>query len=278
MAKSMDPYVRSALEFDPFDMVRKAVGDTVPVDVANGLGVSLFMENNRTKRALLAKTNDIWFGAPIDVSFRVFEQAGFEKILDIPFDHLEQGEPNGTIEHYYLFWNPNVGLIQTDTHTMGEQANLNSIDLCFAWKANPNEKRYWGNGSGGFFDPTNREEPRMTEEYSQEAMDRFYQSQEYLDYEAHWRANAVWVGHKDVREGLRFHISDLSRRGQFLPLPKFPMSWMAPWVASYEKKEPGSFEPYYRWTRKVLSELTPEHRKSIFGSLIEIPKEYTEVL
>lgn len=187
--------LRTALKFDAIDTAERLTGQSSHSDEATvGLGLALHVRASARRQRLLENTGDTTFSNTVDRYVRVIKSLGFEQVLDFPFVGRSWGDESPPSEHLYVFFDRKRGiLLKFDTH--GSE-RVNGGKFYYNWR--PRNGTTSGVISSGHFSHED---------------------------------NAVWVGDHDCREGVKFHIQELERHGDFVT-PWVDGSWLS-WLSIY---------------------------------------------
>lgn len=183
--------VLNALNYDSLYEAEKITGKSYKDDEATmTIGFMGHLGNVERKKALLTAAGDSHYGMPYGDLLYIAEEMGFVPIFEHKFvgkSYCSEPAPNET---FTVLWNAEFGMLMTAESYMG--TGLNTGNVYYNIKPNNLETneffRYTGSGC---------------------------------------TRDGVWVGHHDIKEGVKSRIEALKSVGTFLPVwTERPFLWL----------------------------------------------------
>lgn len=173
--------LKKLLEYDALYEAEQMTGGSVddPNSLAHGLGYRNFFENNAKRDKALEALDDTGFRCSMENHLRIARAIGFEQVLELPFVSNAHGEGKPCKERFVILWRNGL-LLTCDTYD-GKSRNSAQIHFNVKPKKDEDFGKIPGGGTG-------------------------------VEHEGAW----VRIGTLDVREGLRFYISELEELSTIL--------------------------------------------------------------
>ena len=183
--------IRVALDFDPVTAAEDVMGMSYkddPTGMVSGLGLMAHMAISDTKQKLLFESDDSHFGISIRDFIGLVGRLGFREVFS---ENIPETE-----DRLYLYWRDGL-LLRFESYwgdSPGIETSVNSASLYFNYAGPYQALHQCSRGMA-----QGEEDPE----------------------------NCVWVGNRDVREGLRWFLSQAEKHGQFLKKWKeAPFLWL----------------------------------------------------
>lgn len=183
--------VLDALNYDPLYEAEKITGKSYKEDDTT-LAVGLFdhIGNVARKKALLLSRGDTYYGMPYEDLLHIAEKLGFVPILTENFVGRSYSNEPAPNETFTILWNAELGILMTAESYMGKDLNSGSIYYNLKRKNEDSTEIWKYTSSGGM-------------------------------------RNGIWVGHHDIREGLKAKIEGMKSVAEFLPVwTERPFLWL----------------------------------------------------
>jgi hypothetical protein len=149
------------------------------------------ISDNQHKKSVLEQAGDTNYGDTLESYMQKAKEVGFEIVLNFPFKSIpyDDNDPVRN-EAFYVLWEAKRGILLVFDTYYGNRVNGGN----FYYNIKPKDiNNFFGSrvtSSGGFRD-------------------------------------GIWVGHHDCREGLKFHIQQLEKYGDFVnPWIEQPFLWL----------------------------------------------------
>lgn len=219
--------VDALLRFDGLAEAERLTGESYKDSEATmALGFGLSLIGNQAKVAALRAAMDTHFSMTWSAYLSVVRALGFAEVYSAPFVG-KYGK--GREDEFKVFWRNDGLLLKAESFVCGEgEPSCNSAELLFNWRSHDPANAWTRAGiacSGGLA-----------------KSDR-----------------SVFVGHKDVREGLRHFIASMEGAGSWLT-PWIERPWL--WLLNYEQPKVDGYD-HKAITEAVIATFPADVRAAI---------------
>ena len=210
----------------------------------SALGMMLLMGKNEWVKDEMDVRDDTWYSSPYSRSVRILGELDFEEIFTEEFDGH-----HSHMETYKIFWR-NGALVTLESYTQAggedKDKHVNSASLYANWLPLDGLERAWEFTSTGHWN-------HMTPTYDDVEGDPW-----------------VWIGHWDLRTGLRDTLDRLYGNGKILPeWVEKPLLHLCNFGAEkVDHKEKDWMNAYDVREKARFDAVLPEHvKKAIAGKI-----------
>lgn len=198
--KYPDSFIRSALDFDPIAEAQKMTGDREMTDSDYLNALSFQEDKSNMIERLMSDTNDTSYGCTFGRFCSIAESLSFQQVYEEQFN-----SPSGAQETLRIYWNPRGILLKVESYNWSDgNIGVNSAEIYYnTFVHKSNSKQFW----------------------VKSASSGSVVSEEEIGY--------VWSGSHDVRNGLRFYLTQLLNNSNPMPVWfKSPHLWLIIYIES----------------------------------------------
>lgn len=213
----MTTEIENLLQSDPLLDAETLTGASYKDDEGTlALGMVLHLEKSARVREEMGLRDDTHYGSDFEQALRVLAELGFSIIHEHAFSpKTYSGEDTARNERYIILWRAGV----LATLTSYQETRVNTFEIHYNWRQNEGVKPFQYTSSG------------------------------HYDSDSYDNGEYVWIGHHDVRTGLRHTLSNLEHNGEFLNI------WIERpflWFVDYAQEKVEGYD-YKAITKQVIA-------------------------